>query len=212
MFDLRIGIEATEKLMRHCLAQHLDSLLTPERVFADLSAIKQCLVAEVSVLSYNDLVDLFPVILYLEGYELDDEQVPGDLPSWKLKFVDPGGVTYHCLAAIVREMADLPILRRTARELNCVSNNMYIGMLEHGSWKQESARDSEVWTESHDLADFLFAVATIEYLDVFVYTLASAPAFRSGVQAAIAQCSRLSLEHIMNVSARWKTLLESVAR
>ena len=75
MIDLSNGIHIVHSLVQQSLTGNTEPFLTSSRLVEDLRQIKQRLAMGIARLTPDDLTALFPVALFLQGYEVVGEDM-----------------------------------------------------------------------------------------------------------------------------------------
>ncbi len=205
MVDLSNGIHIVHSLVKQSLTENTEPFLTSSRLVEDLRQIKQCLAMGIAGLSTDDLTALFPVALFLQGYEVVGEDTLVGHHFWGIQFLDPGGIRHAGMGTVVEYVNDLRVYQELMSQYNYVSGVFYLA--EKESLPRDSVSDRVKVMDRDDLANVLMALAMTKYMDTFLHTIQSNPVFKEKIQVTIDDAG-LCWETITAIFKRWATIAE----
>ena len=205
MIDVSNGIRIVHSLVQQSLAGNTEPFLTSLRLVEDLRQIKQRLAIGIARLSPDDLTALFPVALFLQGYEVTGEDTLAGHYFWEIQFLDPGGIRHAGMGAVVEYVNDLRVYQELMSQYNYVSGVFYL--TEKVSLPTDSVPDRVNVMRRDNLANLLMALAMTEYVDTFALTISSL-GLREKVRDTLMQETKLSWETVTTISKRWATVAE----
>ncbi len=204
MIDLSNGIHIVHSLMQQSLAGITEPFLTSSRLVEDLRQVKQRLAMGIAGLSTDGLTALFPVALFLQGYEVVGEDTLAGHHFWEIQFSDPGGIHHSGMGVLIEHVRDLRGYQELVSQYDYVFGVFYSG--ERASLPKDFVSDRVKVMVRDDLADLLMALAMNEYVDTFALTISSIPSLKETLQATLMQEAGLSWEAVTTISKRWATI------
>ena len=201
------GVLIVHSLVQQSLAGNTEPFLTSSRLVEDLRQIKQRLAMGIAGLSTDDLTALFPVALFLQGYEVAGEDTLAGRHFWEIQFSDPGGILYSGIGALVKHVDDLRGYKELMNQYGYVSGVFYL--TGKASLPTDSVPDRVNVMGRDDLTALLMAIAMTEYVDTFALTISSL-GLREKVRDTLVQEAGLSWETIMTISRRWAIVAEDL--
>lgn len=207
MIDLSNGIHIVHNLVQQSLMGNTEPFLTSSRLVEDLRQIKQRMAMGIAGLSPDELMALFPVALFLQGYEVTGEQTLTGHHFWEIQFSDPVGIRHAGVGALVEHVNDLRVYQELMSQHDYISGVFYL--TEKASLPTNSVPDDRVNVMGRDnLANLLMALAVTEYVDTFARSIASISGLREKVRDTLMQEAGFSWETVTAISKRWATVAE----
>jgi len=203
MIDLSSGVLVVHSLVQQSLTGNTEPFLTSSRLVEDLRQIKQCLAMGIAGLSTDDLTALFPVALFLQGYEVVGEDTLAGHHFWEIQFSDPGGIRHSGIGVLVEHVKDLRGYQELMSQYDYVFGVFYSG--QRAPLQTDFVSDRVKVMGQDDLADLLMALAMNEYVDTFALTISSL-GLREKVRDTLMQEAELSWETVTTISKRWATV------
>ena len=210
MIDFAQGIDTANSLLEQTLAKAVMScLVIPSGLVEDLKALRLQLTSVIGVLSAEELVPLFTLSLYLNGYRVTREDTCSGRRFWVTEVQNPDGVVYFGIAALVDKPDDLVYYQDCMIRLGFVSGVLCMIGTESVA---NPLPNAIVLTGRSYISQSLFILAVHQYvenvMEIAVATGAN-PSFRQALQAVLMQDPQLTGDTITATSKRWATLLGS---